>query len=394
MLECERCVSAGPQAISTSRDGRAPIIGGVIRIFEWRPQKKGAARVDLDRFAGPPPDGWVWVDVESGGSSETLDVGRRLGIPDPVLEEAFGSTNFPLLEEHADFLYLVTMGFESGGGERLKTTEVNIFAGSNFLMTIHDTPLPTLGWLQERIEAGAELVDLTPVALLAHMTLASSRRYVPLIHELESQIDGLEELAMVGDPRTIADVHALRRDVILLQRALGPQRRVSEDVTDSDHPLIDPQARQVFEKVADHQARVMDSLDAARAMLASALETHRGAVADQTNEIVRVLTVFSAVMLPLGLIAGIWGMNFERIPGAAQTWGFLGILGVMLLIAGALWVYFVRRGFVGAPRLRELPRSVGIGLIQVGTAPIRAVAGGIESTMRYVSRGGQGPGAE
>jgi magnesium transporter len=262
-------------------------------------------------------------------------------------------------------------------------------------MTIHDTPLPTLGWLQERIEAGAELVDLTPVALLAHMTLASSRRYVPLIHELESQIDGLEELAMVGDPRTIADVHALRRDVILLQRALGPQSRVSEDVADSDHPLIDAQARQVFEKVADHQARVMDSLDAARAMLASALETHRGAVADQTNEIVRVLTVFSAVMLPLGLIAGIWGMNFERIPGAAQSWGFLGILGVMLFIAGALWVYFVRRGFVGAPRLRELPRSVGIGLIQVGTAPIRAVAGGIESTMRYVSRGGQeDPGAE
>jgi magnesium transporter len=303
--------------------------------------------------------------------------------------EAIGNSNFTLMEEHAEFLYLVFSGYRTGGGERLQTSEVDIFVGSRFLMTVHEGPLPTLGWLQERIEAGDELESVTPMTLLAQMALASSRRYVPLTRELENQIDGLEELAMVGDPRTLTEVHALRRDVILLHRVLGPQRLVSEDVIDSNHPVIDEQARHLFARVSDHQARVLETLEAARAMLGSVLETHRGAVADQTNEIVRVLTVFSAVMLPLGLIAGIWGMNFERIPAAAQEWGFWGILGLMLLIAVSLWVYFARRGFVGAPRVRELPKAVGLGLIQVGTTPIKVLAGGIESTIRYVARGGQ-----
>ena len=126
-------------------------------------------------------------------------------------------------------------------------------------------------------------------------------------------------------------------------------------------------------------------------LLGSMLETHRSATADQTNEIVRVLTVFSAVMLPLGLIAGIWGMNFNRIPASAQEWGFWALLALMAAIAVGLWVYFARRGFVGAPRLREVPKAVGLGLIQVGTAPIKVVAGGIETTRRLVTGADEDP---
>jgi len=107
-------------------------------------------------------------------------------------------------------------------------------------------------------------------------------------------------------------------------------------------------------------------------------------VADQTNEIVRVLTVFAAVMLPLWLIAGMWGMNFVNIPGAEERWGFWIHVGAMALFALGLWLYFAQRGFVGAPRLRDLPKAAGLGLIQVGVAPIKVVAGSIESTMRFV----------
>jgi len=361
----------------------------MIRLFEFQPQAKSAVRIQADELIEAPPEGWVWVDVESETLSTSTDLGRKLGIHAAVVEEATTTTSVPILEEHADFLSLALLGYRSGSGERLKTTRVEVFVGNHFLMTVHDGPLPTLGWLQERIEAGAELQDMSPMALLAHMVLAGSRRYLPLIQELENQIDGLEELAMVGNPRTITEVHVLRRDVTLLRRALGSQLRVAEGVVDSEHPTIDAQARYVFEKAVEHQTRIIESLEAARVMLGSALETHRGAVADQTNEIVRVLTVFSAVLLPLGLIAGMWGMNFSRVPGGDTSAGFWVMLGLMTILAVGIWIYFARRGFVGAPRVRELPKAVGLGLIHVGTAPIRVLAGGIESTIRYVARGGQ-----
>ncbi len=125
--------------------------------------------------------------------------------------------------------------------------------------------------------------------------------------------------------------------------------------------------------------RSLAALEAGRALLNSVIETYRGAVADQTNEIVRVLTVFSAIILPLTLIAGLWGMNFVEIPGAELEWGFWGLVGLMAVLVIGVWIYFSRRGFIGAPRLRELPRSVGLGLYTIGTAPIRVVAGGIRS---------------
>jgi hypothetical protein len=88
----------------------------------------------------------------------------------------------------------------------------------------------------------------------------------------------------------------------------------------------------------------------------------------------KILTVFSAILLPLALISGIWGMNFPNLPWARETWGFLTVIGIMMFIGVGLWLYFARLGFVGGPKLRDLPRSIGLGLVQIGTAPMRAMA--------------------
>jgi Mg2+ and Co2+ transporter CorA len=140
---------------------------------------------------------------------------------------------------------------------------------------------------------------------------------------------------------------------------------------------MDDHSRKMFARVALQHQRSLQALEAGRALLGFVLETYRGAVAEQTNEIMRVLTVFSAIMLPLTLIAGLWGMNFVEIPGDDNPWGFRGLVGLMAIGAISLWLYFSRRGFIGAPRLRELPKAVGLGLFNIGTAPIRVVAEGI-----------------
>jgi magnesium transporter len=209
--------------------------------------------------------------------------------------------------------------------------------------------------------------------------MVGSRRYPALIDALESQIEALEELAMRGDPRTITESYALRRDIVVMRRVLVPQRQIYDELAEGGHPLIDAESRHSFDRVTDFQAQILESVEAARSLLGSVLESHRGAVADQTNEIVRVLTVFSAILLPLALVTGIFGMNFVEIPLAAHRYGFWIIVGLMALGAVALWLYFGTRGFVGAPRLSELPRAVGVGLYHVGTAPIRVVAEGLES---------------
>jgi len=236
--------------------------------------------------------------------------------------------------------------------------------------------------LKDRLETEGGLFVSSPAGLLAFLAGMSAKRFVPLIQELERQVDILEEIAIQGDPQTVVEVHALRRDVIYIRRALAPQFDVYEDLSESTHPVIDDQARQLFVRVANQHRRSLEALEAGRALLGSVLETYRGAVADQTNEIMRVLTVFSAILLPLTLIAGLWGMNFANIPGATTDRGFWGLVAIMLLLAVGVWVYFARRGFIGAPRLRDLPKAVGLGLFTIGTAPIRVVAEGIRQLGR------------
>jgi magnesium transporter len=209
--------------------------------------------------------------------------------------------------------------------------------------------------------------------------MVGSRRFPALIDHVEAELDSLEELAMRADPRAINEVYALRRDVILLRRVVVPQRQIYDELAEGGHPLLDEPSRREFERVADYQSQILESLEAARSLLGSVLETYRGAIADQTNEIVRVLTVFSAILLPLTLISGIFGMNFVEIPLAEDPRGFWIVVAAMAIGAVALWIYFGRRRFVGTPRLRELPKAVGLGIFSIGTAPIRVVAGGIRS---------------
>lgn len=358
----------------------------MISLLHWAPGSKRATEAGVSDLADLRRSGWVWLDLSGHDAAEITSLASEFGLYEEHVTEALSDSRFSVLEETETYLFTILVGHQSGMGLRLTTTRLVVFASDDFLITVSEEELPALAWIREQILEGAPLPNPSPIELWASIALARTRRILPLIQELESEIDRLEILAIEADPRTIIQAYALRRDVILLRRSLVPQRTVYEDLSTARHRIVDETVATDFWRVAQQQSQALESLGAAQSLLESVLEIHRGAVADQTNEIVRVLTVFSAVLLPLGLVAGMWGMNFAEIPGSQQRWGFFVLVGFMALFAVGLWLYFSRRGFIGAPRLRDLPRAAGLGLIHIGVAPIKVVAGGIESTMRFVGR--------
>ena len=361
----------------------APIIGAVITSLTWVGDDALPSALATDLFSDRPDGGWVWVDVSGESEAMIREVCTTFGISDRFIGEALAEASLPMLEEQRDLVYVVLNTLRTGSGGRLEPSEVDLFVGPDFVVSVHEPDLPATDLAIERLREGLGLSIPSPSGLLAHIAMIGSRRFPALIDHLEDQVDLLEEKAMSADPHALNEAYVLRRDVVVLRRVLAPQREIFEELAESGHhPLIDERSRREFERVAAYQTQVLESLEAARLLLGSVLETYRGAVADQTNEIVRILTVFSAILLPLSLIAGIYGMNFVDIPLAEEPLGFWLTVGVMAILAVSLWLYFGRRGFVGAPRLRELPRSVGLGMHHLGTAPIRAMADGIESTRR------------
>jgi magnesium transporter len=358
----------------------------VITSLTWIGDDALPSAIAVGEILEPPEKGWMWVDVSGESEATIRAVCRSFGIPDQLIGDALAEASLPMLEEQRDLVYVVLNSLQTGPGGRLGPSEVDLFVGADFVVSVHDPDLPATDLAIERLRQGIGLSIPSPSGLLSHIAMIGSRRFPALIEHLEDQVDLLEEQAMSADPRALNEVYVLRRDVVVLRRVLAPQREIFDELAESGHhPLIDERSRREFERVAAYQTQVLESLEAARSLLGSVLETYRGAVADQTNEIVRILTVFSAILLPLSLIAGIYGMNFVDIPLAEEPLAFWLTVGVMAVLAVALWLYFGRRGFVGAPRLRELPRAVGLGIHHLGAAPIRAMTDGIESTRRRVT---------
>ncbi|MGB7859634.1 MAG: magnesium transporter CorA family protein [Acidimicrobiia bacterium] len=349
----------------------------MIDIFKWDEQGTRLEVDDRDPMSIGEGE-WIWIDVVDEDEATIRSIGERFALDKGAVAETLGTSELPYIEEQLDQIFAVLYGFKAETGENLHIPEVDMFLSSSFVITFRDGTGSATEQVKDRLNNDPVIPVSTPAGLFALTALNVARQYSPIIAELAKAIDSLEELAIQGDPQVVVEVHALRRDVIYLRRVIFPQFEVFEDLSESTHPVIDLEAQQLFARVASQHSRSLEAIEAGRALLASVIETYRGAVADQTNEIMRVLTVFSAIMLPLGLIAGIWGTNFNEIPGSGLPWGFFGLLGLMITFAVGVWIYFARRGFIGAPRLRELPKAVGLGLFTIGAAPIKAVAGGIK----------------
>lgn len=309
-----------------------------------------------------PTDGWLWLDIQTEDPDEILNLGTALGF-DPLSIDDVVTDMLPKFDVFDDYYYLVCHGLRFTDG-RIGTVEFDLFIRERMLVTFRPTELHGVSWVWEHLES-LSVID-SPAALAARILEVGSRRFPNLIDALEERIEDLEDRAMLADNTVIGAAQALRRDVIVLRRVFGPQRDVIQRL--AIDPVLDSQSRRAFADVFDHHFRFVESLDAARALISSIQETHRGAIAARTNEVMKVLTVFSAIMLPLTLVAGIWGMNVE-LPFATSTEAFGIVVGGMAVLAVGLWLYFAWRGFVGGIRLSRIPKAVGLTIAHL-TAPV------------------------
>jgi len=312
-----------------------------------------------------PDASWLWLDVISDDLQEIAEVGAALGF-DPLSIEDVVTDMLPKIDLYDDYRYLVIHGL-TFTDDRIDTVEFDLFIADDVLVTFRPGEVDGVTSVRERLNSHLFGPTLTPAALAARIIDAGSRRFPNLIEALEERIEDLEELAMQADNSVIGEALALRRDVIVLRRVFGPQRDVLAMLSRDE--TLDIGSRRAFADVFDHHFRFVESLDSARALIGSVQETHRGAIAAHTNEVMKVLTVFSAIMLPLTLLTGIWGMNVS-LPFAESPAAFRYVVGGMTVLAVGLWLYFARRRFIGGISLTRIPKAVGLTLAHL-TAPIR-----------------------
>jgi magnesium transporter len=169
-----------------------------------------------------------------------------------------------------------------------------------------------------------------------------------VIDALAERLEALEEDVVQGtETDALQELYAVRRDLIFLRKSVWPLREVVGQLRRGESDLVPEATAPFFADVHDHAVQVLESVDSFRDLASGLTDLHLALAGQRTNDVMKVLTVIATVFMPLGFLAGLYGMNFENMPELKWPWGYPALLGVMVALAATMFWTFRRRGWLG-----------------------------------------------
>lgn len=311
----------------------------------------GEVRQDLGekevREAFESKTGLLWVDVEDTSESEIGILERVFGfhslaLADCVSREVHG----PKIDDFGDHLFIIVHGVDyTSESDVVETTELALFIGPHFVVSSHTVPLFSIASVKRLVgEDGRPMRK--GADFFAHVLMdALIDNILPAVRRLEDIADDIEEEA-IRNPQeeTLEAALKLKRSALGMRRVVVPQRELLSRIARGQFPIVRDEVRIFYSDVYDHMVRIEDLTHALRERADTALTTYLSILGIRQNETMKVLAIFASIFLPLTLIAGIYGMNFENMPELGVSWGYFVVLGFMaFLLMGAIWWFWASR---------------------------------------------------
>ena len=279
--------------------------------------------------------GLLWVDItgiseEEGGYMERCFRFHRLAIDDCVSMDIHP----PKIDDFTDYIFLIVHGINHVvDSDIVQTAEMGLFLGANIVVSTHTFPLYSVNAIKEMIKEDRRLMR-RGADFLAHSIIdALVDNVIPTIDSMSDVAEGIEEeVVEKPQPATLADIIKLKRSTMRVHRVMAPQREVLNRLSRGEFPIIKPEAQIFYRDIYDHVVRIEDLNQSVRDRMDNALSTYLSSVANRQNETMRVLSIVATIFMPLTLLAGIYGMNFDYMPELTWRWGYFTVLGVIALV--------------------------------------------------------------
>jgi magnesium transporter len=294
----------------------------------------------------------TWVNIE-GPTPEDMDYLRK-SYPffHPLdLEDCLSRIERPKIDEYDDYLFIIMQFPVFDSARRVsRAGEVDLFIGAGYLVTVHDGnlwPIPRLFGECQAEESARQRHLGRGASHLMHDVIDHLVDYCfPILYKVDANIREIEEDIFTQDLRgVVQEMSWVRRDVIALQRIVKPQIAILANLERQERPFIREELDVYFSDVLDHLYKAWDMLEDHRDVVEGLSDTADTLLSHRINEVIKILTIISVVMLPLTLVSGIYGMNVP-LPLADQPWAFAFILILMVAITAGMLFYFRRRGWL------------------------------------------------
>jgi magnesium transporter len=292
--------------------------------------------------------GFIWIALRDPSDDELTLLQHELNLPPLAVEDARKGHQRPKVEEYGDMLFAV-MHLLEPGPEELQVGEVHVFVGPRFIVSVrHNSAQGFLG-VRGRAEREPHLLRQGPGFVFYALMDAVVDRYFPLIDAIEAELEQLEETMF--QPRldrqaVVQRLFALKQRLAVLRHAVTPLLEVTSKLHGGRVPVVCKALQDYFRDVYDHLLRIQASIDAARETIIAATQVNLTLVTLDESLVTKRLAAWAAIFAASTALAGIWGMNFEKMPELKWAWGYPMALSTIALVSGALYWRFKRLGWL------------------------------------------------
>ena len=295
----------------------------------------------------------TWVNVTGLADARQLETLADLfGIHPLAMEDVVHVHQRPKVEDFRDYLFLVTRMIEETSP--LRTDQISLFFGKNFLLTIQERPGDCLDPLRDRIRTHAGRLRHTGPDCLAYAILdATLDAFFPVVEKYGDRMEQIDEdIESNPSPHIVSEIHRLRTNLLQVRKIMWAQRDALNELIRDDCPLVSQETRVYLRDCVDHTAQILDVVETYREMCADLRDYYLSTVNYRMNQVIKVLTILSTIFLPLGFITGLYGMNFDpdksrwNMPELHWSYGYPFSLGFMFLTTVGMLIFMKRRGWL------------------------------------------------
>jgi magnesium transporter len=298
----------------------------------------------------------TWIDMQRPGQAEIEWLQAHYPGFHPLhFDDITSRIQRPKLDERDDYLFLVLHFPVYNKITRLTTaSEVDIFAGPGYVITVHSGHLRPLLRLFDQARDDPDVratVMGRGAGFLLYTIIDKLVDYCfPILNKIDQNIEQVEDVIFSENAReTVQEISLIRRDIIAFRRVIKPQISVIASLDRRAQallPLLGEDLSEYFGDLNDHLAKIWDTLEDYKDVIEGLSDTYNSLTSTRINDVIKVLTILSVILLPLTLVSGIYGMNFQVLPGAEHPYGFWITLGIMALIVLLMLAYFKFRRWI------------------------------------------------
>jgi len=292
----------------------------------------------------------VWINVEGIHDESIVEkLGKLFSIHALTIEDIVNTLQRPKFEDFSSYIYIVLKMLDYSQTDVAMTPEqVSVILGRNFVITFQERPGDAFDPVRERIRNGRGRIRKAGSDYLAYSLMDSVvDSYFLILESIGDQIEDMEDRVILEpEPETISDIHRFKRAMLFMRRTVWPLREEIVLLEKSESELVDESTSVFLRNLYDHTIQVIDTVETYRDVISGMHDMYLSSVSNRMNEVMKVLTIIATIFIPLTFIAGVYGMNFHFMPELKWPLGYFATLGIMLVVALFMVLYFKRKRWI------------------------------------------------